>query len=212
MLGKRTFALGLILAIAAGFGCSNKSNEAKTTVPIAWRSPEFVDASYDDFFVIAIASTEERRRTMENAMVQALEEKGVDAVPSYSMFPDGEKLDKAKLLASLKAQDFDAVLVTRLLHIDVAEEYVEGTTRYEPTSNADFYMWDYDQQYQEIHEPGYIKESKTYNVETTLYSAQQGDKVGYIVSETVDPDTVEQVMGSVARTAAASLEAAKLIR
>lgn len=203
-------ALGALLVCSALGAC--KKNESKTTVPGSWRNPEHSDQTFSSFFVIGIGRNDARRRLYENRMVQALERHGAKAQASWSVFPDSEELNKEDVLAVVAKGGFDGVILTQVLGVDQQHQYVEGRTTYVPTSNVDLYMPDYDQKYDVVREPGYYETKTTFNVETVLYTADEGTKIWWALSETVNPDTVEEIIESVANAAADRMKADGLIR
>ena len=188
-----------------------KKDESKTTLPASWRNPEYADQAFGSFFIIGLGRDDERRRLYETKMAEALEAEGAVAETSWSRFPV-EELDKNEVLAFVTSADLDAVVLTQVLGIDEQLRYVEGKTTYVPTSNLDMYMFDYDQNYEVVHEPGYYETDTTYNVETVVYTADKGERVWWVLSETVDPDSVEQVIESVTAATAKRMMADGLIR
>ncbi len=183
------------LALVSHPGC--KKDQPKTTVAATWKNADAPQGPFVKLFVIGVGKDDVRRRLYEDTMVATLRKQGVEAQASYGDFPDSEKLEKQGVLDVVEEGGFDAVVLTHVLSVDQQLEYVPGKTKYEPTSNADMYMMDYDQKYLVTHDPGYYKTNTTFSVETTLYEAGAGVKVWATLSETVNPDSVEEVIEQV---------------
>lgn len=208
----RTFPVLLLSCalVISALGACNK-NQSSTTIAGAWKSPTHDDA-FGSFFVIGVGKNEDRRRLYENQMVDALKGLGAAATPSWSVFPATQELERGAVLAAVADGGFDGVILAHVLRVEDQLQYVEGKTQYVPTSNADLYMLDYDQKYEVVNEPGYYEKKTTYNIETILYTADEGEKVWWALSETVNPKTVEQIIDEVAAAAAAKLKADGLVR
>ena len=122
-----------------------------------------------------------------------------------SLCPD--ELHAGKLVSTLSDGGFDAIVITRLLSVDEEMEYVPG----KPPTSSDLYMAGYDKAYAVNSDPGYYETNTRYRVETALYSTRDGMVVWLVQSETVDPDSVEEVIQSVSSSVAQKMKADGLI-
>lgn len=211
-MSQRTKLIGAaVLALAMFVAGACSKNEPKTTVPGTWRDPDFSGGAFSSIFVIGVGRDDEHRRLYENSMVSALQKEGATAEASWGLFPQSEKLNKDEVLKTVGQRGFEAIVLTRLLSVDEQLEHVPEKTTYVPASNLDLYMLDYDQDYEVVHEPGYYKTRTTFNVETTLYTASDGRKVWWALSETVNPESVEEIIESVTTVVAKKMKSDGLI-
>ena len=63
--------------------------------------------------LIAIAKRERTRRQAENVLANQLVKRGLEAIPSYKVLPQEEKLDRQAVEAKVRELGFDSVLVAR---------------------------------------------------------------------------------------------------
>ncbi|MEM8606776.1 MAG: hypothetical protein AAGF92_06705 [Myxococcota bacterium] len=200
----------LVIAVAGGIGCSK--NQPKTTVAGSWTNPDLGGATFERIFVIGAGRDDEYRRLYEDSLVTALESEGVSAVASYEVLPQSTELTEAQIRDAVGAGDFDAVMVTSLLHVDEIVEEVPATTVKVPTgqvpySAAGFYEFAYDT----VHVPGYHNVYKRYNIEARLYRFSDGERVWWGLSETVNPDSVQEIINTVSVAMAKQLQGDGLV-
>ena len=63
--------------------------------------------------LIAIAKRDRTRRQAENVLANQLVKRGLEAIPSYKVLPQEEKLDRQAVEAKVRELGFDTVLVAR---------------------------------------------------------------------------------------------------
>jgi len=170
--GAAVFALSLLLL--AGSAC--KKSQIQTTIPATWRNPEFTGDPFTKIFVMGIGRNDDYRRLYEDSMVRALQGEGATARASWTLFPEADKLDKAKVLVAVEQGGFDAVVIARLRSVHEEEEYVPG----KPLTSSDLYMSGYDEAYMVNADPGYYRTKTTYRVETSVYSVRD-EMVAWVV-------------------------------
>ena len=200
----------LPLVLTAAYGC--ETSETKTTIAGSWKSPELTGAPFEKIFVIGVERNNEYRELYEDALVAALQQRGVEALASYDLLPQSEELDEEQIRSAIRTDEFDAVLITSLLHVDQTKELVPPTTEKRPTGQfpqaVHFYSW----VYETVHVPGYYEAKTRYNIESRLYRTDDGQRVWWALSETVNPDSVEEIISSVSAAMAKRLEADGLLR
>ncbi len=192
--------------VLVGAGCQ-KQSQAETTIPASWRNPEFSGVPFTKFFVMGIAKNDANRRLYEDKMVRALQDQGAMAQSSWTMFPQDEKLDRAEVLVAVEEAQFDAVVIARLRSVHEKEQYVPA----QPLTSSDLYMSGYDAAYAVNSSPAHYEKSTTYRVETTIYSARDEMLVWVLVSDTVNPESVEDIIDSLSATIARQMKAGGLI-
>lgn len=198
-------ALGAALALGA---CA-----PSTKLTSSWKDPDQAARPVHKVVVIAMAQDPEVRKFAENQGVRGFPS-GVKAVAGYQLFPKLDT-DPEVVKAKLKAEGFDAALVSRVVAVDKSETYVPPTaytvpaapvyspiTYGGPVPYRSFYGY-YGYAAQQVVTPGYVREETTVLVETLLYDVATGKPVWSGVSETFDSgstrETVDGILGVVFR-------------
>jgi hypothetical protein len=200
-------SVALVLSLMSIGACKNKNDTTVSTVRV-----EEIDGSFTKIFVMGVGRNDSRRRLYEDSLVAALRAEGVEAQPSYEVFPQTEKLEREQVLKKVTEGGFDAVSLAHLIWVSKEQEFVPSHHRTErvssaPGGNADAYMRantaslyidTYDSSYDAHHEPGYYKTNEIYSVETMVFRVESGgDKVWWALSETLNPESVEGLINSV---------------
>lgn len=211
----QSFVVALLLLglVACGGG-------AKTNMAQSYRNPGYEQTTFDHVLVIGVTQDQERRRAFEDALSQAIAGQGGRAAPSWQLLPQSEKLEKEQILAVVETGGFDGVLISRLLAVEQQQEYTKGSTyneprtRYYPASyNYGYggYYGFYGTTYTKVHEPGYLKTSRTIVLESMLYSVATEELVWTGQSETVDAESIEDARASMTKAVASALQSEQLI-
>ncbi len=203
-------SLLLSLALLSSVGC--KKNESKTTIAGSWRSPQLTDAPFEKLFVIGAGRNDEYRRLYEDSLVAALAKRGIEAQASHDVLPQSEELTEAQIRTAMGAGPFDAVIITSLLHVDQSVEVVEPRTERVPAGQVPggfgWYQWAYDT----VHVPGYERLHTRYNIEARVYRVEDAERIWWGLSETVNPDSVDEIIDSVSDAMASQLQRDGIVR
>ncbi len=196
----------LIAAVAASAlaACS----QTKTTIPLSWRNPSYQQGAFKKLLVIGVGENEGGRRLFEDTFAGALANEGTSAQASWGLLPQSTQLSEEQVRGAVEGGNFDGVLITRMLSIDQNEEYVppSSTTHY----GYGYYGY-YGASYATVHEPGYYKTNTTFRLETNLYSIATGDLVWSGQSDTLNPESLTDVIDSMTAAVAKKLKEEKLI-
>lgn len=200
-----------LLAVALIAACS-KSTASKTTIPQYDRMPGYKRVVFKSLFVIGLGENEQKRRLFEDVFSRVLTDDSTYAMPSWKRLPQSRLLTETELKTALGTNEFDGVLITRLVSVDEDgdEEQVEGdTSGVQRARPLEAY---YQGSYQVVHEPGYYERRIAYRLETNLYAISDGGLVWAAHSAIVDPASVEKAIDSLARTVSEKLTQEGLIR
>jgi hypothetical protein len=200
--------VALCLLLLASAGACKQASQSRTTIPGAWRNTDFSGEPFTSFFVIGIGRNDEYRRLYEDSMVRALTAQGAAARASYESFPETEKLDRARVLVAIEQAGYDAVVIARLDSVNEQQVYVPAR----PKTSSDEYMGGYDEKYAVNSEPAHYEKRTTYRVETSVYSIHEALLAWVAYSDTVDPESVEELIGAVSTNLARRMKADGLIR
>ena len=207
-MAKANRFLLAVLALSALAGCKKTS----TTIPLAWKNPSYEGAGFQKLFVIGVGEDESARRLFEDTFAKAIAAEGAAAQASWGHLPKSEQLSEEEVRAAIEGGEFDGVLITRILGVDQSQEYVPPSTHSVPTSYYGYgYYGYYGASYAVVHEPGYYKTNTTFRLETNLYSVATGDLVWSGQSDTLNPDSLKDVIDSMTAVVAKKLKSEKLI-
>lgn len=193
---------------------------ASTRITSDWK-----DESYrkkpEKILVLSLLNETTQRRIMEDAVASRLEAAGVDAIPAYTVLPEGKLPDKDVIAATVKELGADALLISRLVDRKTVREYVPGTPYYPPASYLDWHSYyggfypaypGYIPGYPPGYAPGYTVET-TYDIaEANLYDAATGKLVWSAVTESRIQGADEGAIKSYASRIIKSLREQGLIR
>ena len=162
--------------------------------------------------MIGVGEDDGTRRLFEDTFARALADQGTRAQSSWGVLPQSERLTEEQIRGAIEGGSFDGVLITRLLGVDQSEEYVPPTTHTVPTTYHGYgYYGYYGASYAVVHEPGYFKTNTTFRLETNLYSVATGDLVWSGQSETLNPESLTEVIDSMTAAVAKKLKEEQLI-
>lgn len=158
--------------------------------------------------LIAIAKRDNLRRQAENVLANQLAKKGIEAIRSYKVLPQDEKLDRAEVEAQVRTMGIDSVLVARSISQREITNHqyggivLGGVAVY---SDGGWYGYGYGYTYDREYDSDYfIVSTKLYNVdsETPVWS--------YIAQVKVD-GSKEKAVNQLIPTIVEELEANKLL-
>lgn len=194
-----------------------------TSISQSFRNPGFEETVFQKLFVMGVGKDQDQRIAFEDAFVAALVREGGGAEASWSMLPEATLLSEERIHAALDGGSFDGVLVTRLLSVDRNTTYTPPRRYSRPRTNfyqpgiawgmgfGGFYGF-YGTTFTEVHKPGYFETSKTFRLETSLYSVATNDLVWTAQSETIDPKSISDLLASMTSAVAKRLASEGLIR
>lgn len=192
---KSTVFTALVVGLLAG--CNSTSQVSQWSAPPAERKP-LVKVLVCTPLVKDAAS----RKMIEDQMVASFPPT-VTAVPSYTLFPDQKVIrmaNKEKIAAQLQQEGFDAALVAAVDSATKREVYVPPQAYPMGGVGYGFYgyrRFDYDGYgyYPGMNEtPGYTYEESKYLIETVLFSIPSGKMVWTMTTESLNPDSRQQVV------------------
>lgn len=181
-----------LLLFAVGFsliGCG-----PSTTIEKSWKEPTSTTKlnEYKKILIICFAQSETARRQAETQLAGLFKGR---AVPSYDYKVLVEKgADADAVTAAVKADGFDAAIVTRLIDKEKETSYVPGTTYYGGYGFRGYYGAGYGA----YGSPGYYVEDKIYYIETNVYDLKTDKLVWGAVTSTTNPSKMEKSISELA--------------
>lgn len=185
MRAARSFVFALVWAALAG--C------ASTRLADAWRDAGYTGPGVRKVVVFAQARDATDRRLFEDAFAIRFIEKGIDAVPSYRLLPDGEQLDEAALRAAVRDSGADGLVLTQIVGV---EERLDWTPA--PYVGASPFYGDFFTGYGVLMGP-VVTQSTVVRVSTRLYVAEGDGRLVFAArTSTLDPHGARSMAREVA--------------
>lgn len=185
---------GKIISVTAAVCLIFATSCSLTNLNAVWKDPQYQGGKLKNVLVIGGSTNQVVRRIFEDEFTARLKSRGTNAIPSYSIFPSEETLDKDTIESNSRDLGVDAILITRVVDTKVKREltpqpynaYYRGTYFYDwPNRHSRFYTQGslarsryYDDRY-------YNNEYEVVNVETNLYDVQTGKLIWSGMSDTV---------------------------
>lgn len=145
--------------------------------------------------VVALFKYETSRREAEDEMVKYLKGKGI---VSYNYLNDNfDPKNEEALRTKIKAAGFDAAVTMRLIDVDKEKVYTPGNTSY-PSYNRNFSGYYY-RNWPSYSTPGYYSTTKTFTVETNIYSIKEDKIIWTGLTKTTDPEGVQKMMEEIVK-------------
>ena len=181
----------LLIGIAAILGACATGPQVTKTLDMT----ESADAPFEKILVIALLSSFDSRRYLEDETVKQLSEIGTDAVASTSMMNTKTPVNRQTFLAMVEKIGADAVLVTQLTSLQskgtVADMNPEATIKFTPTYY--YNVWSVEQT--EYVEPSAVDFEHSLVLATQLYSVLKEESVWAIESRTKIKVDFDEVAG-----------------
>jgi hypothetical protein len=192
-----TLRICVALALLSGLACSS------TKLTSTFVDPAFRAGPFRKLMVVGLGASEGGRAAFENAVADKLAAQGVLGVASGNLIVAAEDLNRDAVRRWVEKDGYDAVLVTRL--VDTRKQ-----TSYQPPTYTDFYgYWGSYGTY--VTSPGYVLETTTLLIETTLFDASTGKVVYSAESESFQPSSRNEVIDELVPLLVGDLTQRKLL-
>ncbi len=192
---------------------------ATTTTSTTWMNPDYSGKKISKVLVAGVAQQEVLRRKYEDSMCEEIRMRGSVCVPSYKIIPSEEIKDKKRLEDLVKGQQFDTILISRIVgkkketiqHPEITR-VSPGIGPYVPPPYAYAGWYDYYAfSYEIIKEPSYTEEQEIMVVETNLYDVKSGKLIWSMLTETILDSNVDRLVKDFVKVAIKNLEKENLI-
>jgi hypothetical protein len=190
------------------------ASSSATKLVYAWKNPQYSGGSFKNILVLAMNGKASSRADFEDRMVAAITKPGLVAVPSYSLLPRPEStpIPMDQLRSVVRGQNFDAVVVSRLVKYDKTVTYVPGQAYPLSPYYGTFYGY-YGALYPVVYSPGYLQTNTAVQIETNFYSAAKpdGELVWTGTSNVIKSGSVSKVIDDVVKLMVQGLEKENII-
>ncbi|HWY58585.1 MAG TPA: hypothetical protein VNZ03_29240 [Terriglobales bacterium] len=165
---------------------------------------------------LGLSNKTEVRVDFEDALAAQLASLGLDAVPGNSILlrPPGTQLDLNTLREQIRANQIEAVVVSRLIKVDDTITYIPGTAYAVPFAYYNTFYGYYGTLYPVVYSPGYLQQEKKVRVETNLYyvtSAPDGQLVWTGITDTFNPSNVHKAIKELVKLVVTQMQNEELL-
>jgi hypothetical protein len=196
------FAVALAaMGAAALAGCASNAGLVNM-----WRDPSYSDPPMRTMLVVALRRTAAFRRTLEDGFVHELAKRGVEATPSYRLFPNAPP-DTSEIGQAVERYGHDGVIMVTRLRTERADRYVPGYVTTEPVTRVSPWTGRYRTHWVDVTHPGYVEQDVTVRHEIELWDMRHdGRMVWTAVGEVVNPGSPSEVNHDIATNVVPELE------
>lgn len=179
----------LILAAIVTLVCSACSSATKMNS--VWKDDRYTKGPIASVMVLGVAEKTENRRLYEDAFVKLLEARGVKALSSLALIPEGTELSKAVIKKAAVDNQLDTVLITRVTGFEKQTERYRTPHRKSPPV-AYYYSLDsyYPKVSRDSAKPGYYIERQIAQLESNLYETGTERLIWSAQSEVIQGESV----------------------
>jgi hypothetical protein len=182
----------LFMAIAIQLSCGS------TRITSSWRMPnkEIHLNDLHKVLVVALFKSETNRHKAEDEMVDYLKGKGV---VSYN-YLDSEfnRQNEEEIRNRIRNDGFDGAITMRLMDVEKDKFYTPS----QPSSYPIYYRSFSGYYYRNLpfySQQGYYTHTKTYTVETNVYSIKEDNIIWSAITTTTDPSGVDKMMDEITK-------------
>jgi len=192
---RHLLTLVLVGLLAPAVHCTSS-----TALVSSWHDSSYRSGSLRRPLVVAVANKHLVRVKLEDQLARGLRGVGVDAVASYTMFPQKELLAET-IKDRLPSTDRDSVMITHLVDVKLETVSLPAPADYSMTAAGYPYpgytdRWGtyYSQSYGYVSSPSYTYASKKYVLQTKLYDAATDRLVWTVVTQSEESPTLDSAI------------------
>lgn len=190
---KKISVLAFLLSSIFFVSCNS------TKITSSWRDPD-VHVHINQLnkvLVVALLKNETNRHKAEDEMVKYLNGKGI---VSYNYLDENfNKKDETELRKKIKSDGFDGAITMRLIDVDKEKVYVPGERNLYPDYYNNFNSY-YHRNIEFYTTPGYYVVTKTFLVETVVYSIADDKIIWSGITKTFNPEGAEKMSSEITKT------------
>ncbi|MFP5042187.1 hypothetical protein [Parasediminibacterium sp. JCM 36343] len=167
-----------------------------TKIDTTWKEPNkavSIDA-LNKVLVVAFFKTITESHKAEDEMAKYLNHKGI---VSYSYLNDSISTSNEKVIREkIKADGFDGAVTMRLIDVDKERVYTPGNIQTYPVYLSNFSGY-YHRSFAYYQQPGYYATTKTYTVETNVFSIKEDKIIWTALTKTTNPNGVKKMSAEI---------------
>jgi hypothetical protein len=194
----------IIIALVAVTLASGKSSK----LVMSWKNPAYTGTNnFHRVLTMGLSDNTVIRADFEDELASELGAAEIEAIPGNAILlrPEGTHFDLDYLKTQIREHRIDAIVVSRLINVEITSSYVPGAPYVPPYPYYNSFYGYYGAVYPVVYSPGYLKEEKKVRIETNLYatSSTEAELVWTCVTDTFNPSsdrrTIERLVKVVAK-------------
>jgi len=196
--------LGVALIVVTSCGGTNLS--------YVWKDPRYGGGYLTSVMVVGVSEDLARRRLFEDVFVREFEKRGIKVVASIKVLGPDTRLTRDTVKAEAERLRVDAVLATRVISAGKEETYQPPSVSTMPSDYArslDLYFYGFDAQ---SAYPGARAKQYVVRLETNLFDTDTEKLIWTASSQTVEPESVREVIESLCEDVMNRLNQDRLLR
>lgn len=186
--------------------CASSLSSVKT-----FEDPDYEDATFNKVLVIGVAGSYESRARWERLMAARISARGSAATAYYSIVGSGQPITQDAVIDTVRANDFDAVVVTRVKsqESDVTVKRGASTASASRMNErpSDFFRYEYEV----LNNPDTINVESTVVLSTEFFAANDQKRIWAIDSTISDKENVAYLIEDAVDMIIEELSADRLI-
>jgi hypothetical protein len=165
MLNKKMTFLGTAVLLMILTACST------TKLSGTWQDESLSGKKFQKLLIIGAAKQQNVRELFENEFVRQLKDRGIKAIPSYTIISAENMLDKDTIISHIAKNGIDAVLITRMTGSKGERGTETGNTYRVPYAYYNQMHEYYKKGLETNEEPSPLTTHKVIILETNIYNA-----------------------------------------
>lgn len=192
-LNRRVLVVAIVLSTAALV--SGKSSR----LVMSWRNPNYTpEKKFHRVLALGLSDKTEVRVDFEDVLAAQLASIGFEAVPGNTILlrPKATRLDLNYLKDQIRANQIEAVVVSRLIKVEDTVTYIPDAPYFVPFPYYNTFYGYYGTLYPAVYSPGYLQKEKKVRIETNLYvtSEPDGQLVWTGITDTFNPSDIRKAI------------------
>jgi hypothetical protein len=180
--------LVLVFALLVVTSSSGKSSKLVTS----WKNPAYTGTKkFHRVLTLGLSEKTVIRADFEDELASQLGTSEMEAIPGNSILlrPEETHFDLEYLKTQVREHGIDAIVVSRLINVEIIATYVHGAPYIPPYPYYNTFYGYYGAVYPAVYSPGYLKQEKKVRIETNLYaiSSTEGELVWTCITDTFNP-------------------------
>ncbi len=165
---------------------------SSTSLMQSWKETELRHA-YKHLMIIGITDSQQTRQMYEKHFVAELKKRNVKATPSYELINSKQKMNRETVVAAIEDTEIDAVLVTYLVSADAEITHRDSPlgASYSGTAEGSQISATI------VTNRGRSRTEEVFVLKNDIYDAQSKTLVWSVQTETVGPESVDEVVTEV---------------
>lgn len=203
MLWRKTRGFVVLLAVSVLLLSCTSSG---TNLVRSWKDPAARPIEFKKVMFFYLEKDRDVRGFAEEEFVRKV--KGTTVVPSLAMFAEVKPNEVDKIKDRLRSQGFDGGVLMRIARVDEVTSYDSGSLpSFQKSFGSYLGYWSYVPGY-----PGEVEKERTIRVETVVYSLDEDRLVWAGITETENPEGINQLISQVVDAVARNLRQEGLLK